>query len=160
MDGNNSRMEKVALEDVEEFLTNATVMKPISRAINASDVAINHFEVDPGDAFSATLHTHLDQEEIFYVLSGTATFETDEGWIDVGADEVVRFEPGEYQQGYNDGDKRVVAIAMGAPPESETVYMVCRTCGERVEPVMRMSQNRDRLDVECSSCGATIANLT
>lgn len=153
-------MEKAAIADIDEFLTNATVMKPISRAINTSDVAINYFEVDPGDAFSATLHTHMDQEEIFYVISGTATFETEEGPVDVGAGEVIRFPPGEYQHGHNDSDTRVVAIAIGAPPDSETVYMECQTCGERVVPNMNMNEDRDRIDVECSSCGGTIAELT
>jgi len=36
---------------------------------------MNYVELAPGDAFPGGLHTHGDQEEVFYVLSGIATFE-------------------------------------------------------------------------------------
>jgi len=52
---------------------------------------------------------------VFYVLSGTATFETEAGEVTVDAGEAIRFVPGEFQQGSNRGDERVVALAPGAP---------------------------------------------
>lgn len=74
-------------------MTTATVMRPVSRALGTTEVALNYFEVEPGDAFSIGFHTHQDQEEVIYVLSGTATWETEDGKITVTAGEVVRFAP-------------------------------------------------------------------
>lgn len=152
-------MQKVSIDNVEHYLTNATVMKPVSRAVNATDVAINYFEVEPGDAFSTTFHTHTDQEEIFYILSGVATWETEEGDISVAAGDVIRFGPGEYQHGYNAGEETVTAIAIGAPPNSETVYLECPACGEREQPSMDMNDDRTAIDVECGACGHYITEM-
>lgn len=153
-------MEKAAIEEVEEFLTNATVMKPLSRAVGATDVAINYFEVEPGDAFSNTLHTHTDQEEIFFIISGTATWETDDGEFVVEDGEIIRFGPGEYQHGYNDGSETIIALAIGAPQETETAYLECQKCGAREEPTMEMNDDRTAIDVRCPECGHEIAYVT
>ncbi len=45
------------------------------------------------------------------VQSGTATFESADGDVRVGAGEAIRFAPGEWQRGHNEGDERVGACA-------------------------------------------------
>lgn len=153
-------MEKVAIADVDGFLTTATVMKPITRALGATDVAINYFEVEPGDSFSTALHTHHDQEELFYLLSGTATWDTPDGELTVDAGEVVRFAPGEFQHGYNDGEETVTALAIGAPADSEELVIECPDCGQRSEPTMEMNDDRTAIAVECPNCGGLVAEMT
>lgn len=60
------------------------------------------------------MHIHVDQEEMFYVVEGSATFGTAEGYYEVVGDEAVRFAPREYQEGKNESDDRVRALAMCA----------------------------------------------
>ncbi len=92
-----------------------SVRRPVSRALATTNFAMNYFELEPGESFSGGLHTHYDQEEVFYVQEGTATFDTEEGQVSVDAAEVIRFDPGEFRTGYNASDERVVAFALGAP---------------------------------------------
>ncbi|MFW5935537.1 MAG: cupin domain-containing protein, partial [Halolamina sp.] len=87
----------------------------------------------PGGGLPGGRHTHLDQEEVFVVLDGTVRFETlaDPAVVDAG--EAVRFAPGEYQTGANDGDSPAVVLAIGAPKGSETVRvpLACPDCDHR-----------------------------
>ncbi|MFB6269910.1 MAG: cupin domain-containing protein, partial [Halobacterium sp.] len=70
-------MERVTVEDVESRpnpMDVHDVRRPLSRELGAEHVALVEYELAPGDQFSGGLHAHHDQEEIFYVLAGTATF--------------------------------------------------------------------------------------
>jgi len=145
-------MEKVAVDDLENHPRVADVQKHATGALDLSDMALNYYELEQGDSFSGGLHTHMNQEEVFYVLEGTATFETPEDEIEVGADEVVRFAPGEYQEGQNESDGRVRALAMGAPQEQgETrTALPCRECGADYHVVHMESEG---FTLECPDCG-------
>lgn len=90
----------------------------VSDALGTEDVAIVHYTLDPGEQLSGGLHTHHDQEELFYVLSGTATFEVGpagDGEVVVEAGEAIRFASGEFQCGRNEADEPLVALAVAAP---------------------------------------------
>ncbi len=147
-------MEKVSIDDVERFMSSASVTRPVGEALGTSDMAINYYELEPGDTFSPGLHTHFDQEEVFYVQSGTATFETKDEAVMVEAGEIVRFAPGDYQRGKNEGDERVVALALGAPQESEQGELLrdCPKCGERTQHWMSMNDEQDAIEVYCLTC--------
>ena len=133
-------MEKVSIEDVD-IVNNPlgvhSVRKPVSRDLGTDSFAMNYFELEPGESFSGGLHAHHDQEEVFHVQEGTATFEVgrDREEHEVAAGELIRFAPGEFQMGKNDSDERVVGFALGAPKarhdfdEMESVVH-CRECGE------------------------------
>ncbi|WP_373189229.1 cupin domain-containing protein [Halolamina sp.] len=131
----------------------------LSESLGLTDFAINHYSLAPGEEFSGGLHTHLDQEEAFYIISGTATFEfTDEPLgetetVEVGPDEAVRFAPGEYQTGQNEGDEPVEALAFGAPEGSEDVRVPgpCEDCGEEA---LQLRFEDDELVAFCPECGA------
>jgi len=66
-------VKRVAIDDVD-VVTNPMgvhdVRKPVSRVLGTEHVAMNYFELAPGDAFAGGVHAHGDQEEVFYVLSG------------------------------------------------------------------------------------------
>jgi uncharacterized cupin superfamily protein len=71
-------MEKIAIEDVEVRNNPLGVHgegRPVSGALGTEHVAMNFFRLQPGESFSGGLHTRHDQEELFSVESGTATFE-------------------------------------------------------------------------------------
>ena len=104
-------MEHIEIDEVETggFGRDAE-MRPLTDALGTEDMAINHYRLDPGEGFSGGLHAHLDQEEVFVILSGTATFETESDAVEVGAGEAIRFAPGEYQTGSNDGEEPVEAL--------------------------------------------------
>lgn len=94
-----------------------SVRRYVSDALATEHLAIVYYELEPGERFSGGLHTHHDQEEVFYILEGTVTFEytMDRETVVLGADEAIRFAPGEFQCGRNCSEERVIAIALGAP---------------------------------------------
>lgn len=156
-------MEKVTIDEVDSWLSPASAKRPLSRALGAEDVAINHYELAPGESFAFGYHSHQVQEEVFYLTSGEATFETEEGEVVVGAGELIRFAPGEWQQGRNDGDGRVRALALGAPAESgeTTILRECSACGERMpQAVERAPDDDGALVTVCVDCGTETGRFT
>lgn len=151
-------MKHVKVCEVGNRKSPATIKRAVGDTLGIEGFALNYFELEPRETFSNTLHTHFDQEEVFYVLEGTATFETDEGQFSVDAGEVVRFEPGEYQKGSNSTDERVVAIVLGAPKESQEASLECPSCGARESPDVERTD--DAVIFECAACGNEINRMT
>ncbi len=149
-------MERVHVEDVDGQMSTADVRRPISKALGTEDMAINYYELAPGESFAFGYHTHHDQEEVFYIQSGTATFETDDGDVAVGAGEAIRFARGEFQRGVNEGDERVIALALGAPRDAQNteMYRECPECGERTQNKIEMVGDKEALATICLDCGA------
>lgn len=149
-------MEKVSIEDVDSWMGPASVKRPVSRALQTDHVAINYYELEPGDTFGFGYHRHPEQEEVFHILEGTATFQTEEGDVDVQAGDAIRFEPGEWQLGRNAGGERVVALALGAPAETSDaeIRKECPDCGERTPASIERADDADALVTVCEDCGA------
>lgn len=98
--------------------------------------------------------------------AGTATFETEYGDVAVGAREIVRFPPGEFQRGWNNGTERAVALALGAPLEygEQIKLWDCPECGERTDSDFDRRVD-DVSDEEftvalCKRCGAETGHWT
>ncbi|MFC7228471.1 cupin domain-containing protein [Salinirubellus salinus] len=149
-------MEHARIEDIDSWMGPATGKRSLTKALGATDVALNHYVLEPGESFAFGYHEHEGQEEIFYVMTGEATFETEDGDVSVGAGEAVRFGPGEFQQGWNRGDEQVVALAIGAPQESgeTTILRECEACGERTGQEIQPTDAKDALVTLCLECGA------
>lgn len=145
-------MDHVSLEDMENHPRVAAVQKHATAPLNLADMALNYYELEPGESFSGGLHTHMNQEEVFLVMEGTATFQTKDDAVEVGENEIVRFAPGEYQEGRNDGDERVRAVAMGAPQEDgETrTALPCQECGAEYHVA---EVTADGVELTCPDCG-------
>jgi len=159
-------MEKIDVDAVEPEphpMGVNTDRRRLSAALGSEDVAIVHYELDTGEQFGGGLHTHHDQEEIFYVLSGRATFDVGPRGDDevvVETDEAIRFAPGEFQIGRNEEDAPLVAVAIAAPgarhdweaiespapcsecdavtghfvrPPEDGFFIVCRECGAETQ---------------------------
>lgn len=149
-------MEKVTIDDVEPSAFGSDVdRRGLSDPLSTSDVAVNYYRLAPGERFSQGLHTHMDQEEVFVVVDGEATFETPDGELTVGEHEAVRFAPGEFQSGKNNGDRPVVAFALGAPRESEDVR-VPQECPECGHENMRAVPADDGFTLRCPECDAEL----
>jgi len=167
-------MQKVAIEDVEtvpHFMGANTTRRPLSRAIEEMGFATTYFELDAGEAFSGGLHTHHDQEELFYVLEGVATFEVREQpggrseSIDVNASEAIHFGREDvYQTGGNESEKPVVGIAIGVPGarhdwEGVEAVLDCGECGQEtahsIVPAGEATRMPDaeEIVVTCRECG-------
>ncbi len=135
------------------------IRKPLSKVLGTTDVAINYFELETGESFSGGLHTHHDQEEIFIILEGTATFEIGQSGdetVTVDESEAIRFEPGEYQCGHNHDDATVRAFAIGAPGAShdwdglETI-IYCSSCEEQTGHNVALEGSA--FSLTCKACG-------
>jgi uncharacterized cupin superfamily protein len=148
-------METVTIDEVPRSVQPATVMRPLTEALGSTDLALNYYELEPGDSFAYAYHEHEVQEEVFYVQRGTATFETEDGDVEVAAGEVVRFPPGEFQRGWNRGDERVVALAMGAPLEygEQVKLRECEACGERTDHDISRVEDGEAVVATCGTCG-------
>ena len=155
-------MRKRDVSDMKSRMGPASVIRPLTDALGLSDFAMNYYELEPGESFAYGFHAHEKQEEVFYVQSGTVTFETVEDEVEVVAGELVRFGPGEYQRGTNRGDERVVALAMGAPQEAgETeILRECEDCGERTPQTLELTEGKDAILTICEECGGETGRFT
>ena len=156
-------MEKVNIADVgaTPSISPATVATFLSNALGTEHLAINYFELAPGDQLGWDYHRHRDQEEVFVVLSGTLTFETDEGDVRVGADEAIRFAPDEFQLGHNREDERVTVLALGAPRGSRALQYrrQCEHCHEETIQDVELDRERRVFVVSCTVCEEPVTEI-
>jgi uncharacterized cupin superfamily protein len=151
-----SDMEHVDVDDLENSIQPAAVMKHLTDPLGLTDLAANYYELEPGDSFAYAYHSHAVQEEVFFVVSGTATFETETGPVEVGPGEAVRFDREEFQRGWNRGDERVVALALGAPLDygEQVKLRDCGDCGEMTDHELSRADDEDAVVAHCNECGA------
>jgi uncharacterized cupin superfamily protein len=145
-------MEQVSIDTCDVASYAGIERRALGEALGAEAVAFNHYVVAPGERI-AGLHAHLDQEEVFVVLSGEATFETLDGKRSVGEGEMVRFEPGEFQSCVNQAGERLVVLAVGAPADTDDlrVPVGCHDC-EAEAMALGFVDGGERL--VCPDCGA------
>jgi uncharacterized cupin superfamily protein len=148
-------MEKVRIDDVENSIQPAAVMRHLTDPLGLTDLAINYYELEPGDSFAFAYHSHEVQEEVFYVFEGTATFETEDGPVEVGAGEVVRFDREEFQRGWNRSDEQVRALALGAPLEygEQVKLRHCPECEEETDTRLSGGEDGESVVAYCKDCG-------
>lgn len=155
-------MEKVDIDDVARWdhpMPNTPGPHRLGDALGTTDVAVNYYDLAPGEGLSGGPHTHMDQEEVFYVLDGSVTFEVAELAEDVqlGPGEAIRFAPGEVQHGYNDGEEAAHVLALGAPAESDDIRSpgACPACGEEVLLQVTVADDGSGMTIDCPECGET-----
>ncbi|MFB6142629.1 MAG: cupin domain-containing protein [Halorientalis sp.] len=148
-------MDRTDVDAVADRMGPADTKRRVGDALGATDVALNYYELAPGDSLGFGYHRHGDQEEVFYVASGAVTFETEGGNVTVAEREAVRFAPGEWQLGTNEGDERAVVLAMGAPadPDETEMRRECPDCGTRTEQELELTDERDAIRTRCVECG-------
>lgn len=147
-------MEKVSIEDVENSIQPAAVMRHLTGPLGLTDMAINYYELEPGDSFGFAYHNHEVQEEVFHIFEGTATFETGDGPVDVAAGEIIRFDREEFQRGWNRGEGRVRALALGSPLEygEQIKLRHCPECGEQTDNRLESEEATESVVAYCKEC--------
>lgn len=148
-------MERVALDDVDPTAFGDGVLRRgLSEPLATEAVAVNYYTVPAGEELPSGLHTHSDQEELFIVLAGEAAFETlQAGVVTVEAGAAIRFAPGDYQSGRNDGDGELELVAIGAPKQTADtrIPFECPECGILG---LRLDAGADGLVFTCPECDA------
>jgi uncharacterized cupin superfamily protein/ribosomal protein L40E len=156
-------MNRVTVDACDVASYAGIVRRNLGEAVDVDAMALNHYTVAPGERI-AGLHAHLDQEEVFVVLSGEATFETLDGKRAVTEREAVRFAPGEFQSCTNRTDERLVVLALGAPAGTDQlrVPVGCHAC-EADAMALEFAAGEERLvcpecdaerTPECPECGS------
>ncbi|QPV62513.1 cupin domain-containing protein [Halosimplex litoreum] len=150
-------MQRVDIDDVEPTTMGSDIdRRGLSDPLGTTDFAVNRYRLEPGERFSEALHAHMDQEEVFVVVEGEAVFETTGDPVTVGSGEAVRFAPGEFQSGRNDGDGELLAFAMGAPRDSEDVR-IPQPCPECDQENVRAVPADEGFDLVCPECGTEVS---
>ena len=51
-------MERVRVDDVENDVQPAAVVSKLTGPLGLTDLAVNYYELEPGDSFAFTHHSH------------------------------------------------------------------------------------------------------
>jgi len=155
-------MRKVTLSEMDSRMGPADLILPLTDALGTTDVALNYYELDPGESTAYGYHVHSGQEEVFVPVEGELTFETGEGEVTVGEGELLRFGRGEYQRSRNATDDRVRVLVLGAPQEAGETEILrdCATCGGRTPHDLEMADDRSAILARCGECGDVTGRFT
>jgi uncharacterized cupin superfamily protein len=108
-------------EAVEPTPDRPCVQRSVGDAAGLENVALNLYEVEPGEEIPLAYHYHDDQEEVFYVVAGELHVETPEGEKVVPEGHLFVVEPDSPQRAFNpeDADEQVRTLVLGAPPTDD-----------------------------------------
>lgn len=104
-------------ESVDPTPDRPCVQRALGDVAGLENVALNFYEVEPGEQIPLAYHYHDDQEEVFYVESGELHVETPEGEQVIPEGNVFVVEPDSPQRAFNpaDADGPVQTLVLGAP---------------------------------------------
>ncbi|UPV75660.1 cupin domain-containing protein [Halorussus limi] len=108
-------------ETVEPTPDRPCVQRAVGDAAGLENVALNFYEVEPGEQIPLAYHYHDDQEEVFYVEAGDLRVETPEGQRVVPEGSILVVEPDSPQRAFvpEDADESVRTLVLGAPPTDD-----------------------------------------
>jgi uncharacterized cupin superfamily protein len=94
-----------------------STQRSLSGAAGLDQLGAHVYEVDPGEQIPLAYHYHDQQEELFYVLSGSLAVETPDEIFSVDADEAFVVEPESPQRAFvpESADEPARALVVGAP---------------------------------------------
>ena len=106
--------------DVEPVDDRPCELRRLGEAGGVETMAINRFVAAPGEQIPLAYHFHEEQQEAFYVLSGTLAVETPDGTETVGTEQLFVADAKSPHRAYNptDATAPVTVLALGAPPVS------------------------------------------
>ncbi|ELZ95327.1 Polyketide synthase curC [Haloferax mucosum ATCC BAA-1512] len=110
----------VDTETVEPVSDRPCELRRVGSEAGLETVALNRFRAVPGEQVPLTYHYHTEQEEAFYVLSGTLFVETLDGTFEVPTDGLFVADPESPHRAYNpeDASEPVELLALGSPAVS------------------------------------------
>lgn len=86
----------------------------------ASSCSVTCVKTPPGEGSPAGLHKHL-VDQLFYILSGTMSFEIGEKYYQAGPGTLVVFPAGVPHRNWNGGTEATVHLAINSPLPDPTV---------------------------------------
>lgn len=89
----------------------------LRRALGVSSFGINHMLLRPGER--GRIHSHAHQEEVYLVLRGTLTVETEDGARDLADGELMRVAPEVRRRLVNLGPGVCSVVALGGSGEHQ-----------------------------------------
>ena len=107
----------VALEDVPDAFGGQYPgeMRFFTGHLGSEQIAFTHRRMPPGSGGKGSYgHRHREQEEIYFVISGTLQFKLEDEVIDVGPGTAVRVAPDTVRSVWNDGpdDAELVMVSV------------------------------------------------
>ncbi|HET7324922.1 MAG TPA: cupin domain-containing protein [Halococcus sp.] len=111
-------------EGVEPSDDRPCTLRRLAEPAGLEHVAINRFRAEPGEMLPLSYHYHDEQEEAFFVLSGTLSVETPDEVYEIEENELFSVDPGSPQRAFNpeSATSAVCVLAIGAPPVSGDVH--------------------------------------
>lgn len=105
-------------DDVEVPEGRPCEYRSLTDAGDLDEMAMNLFRAEPGEQLPLAYHYHEQQEEAFFVLSGTLFVETPGQTYEVPEGHLSTVDPESPQRAHNpeDAEERVELLAVGAPP--------------------------------------------
>jgi len=96
--------------------------RAIGEAVGLESASVNRYDAEPGEQIPLAYHSHDEQEELFYVVSGTLTVETPGREYLLGEGELFVAEPESPHRAYNarSATEPVRVLAIGAPRADDT----------------------------------------
>jgi quercetin dioxygenase-like cupin family protein len=116
--------EVVDSRDVSPAKGRPCELRRLTAGTELSTLAVNRYRAEPGEQIPLKYHSHDEQEEAFYVLSGTVVVETPDGEYTVESGSLFAVTPESPHRAHNpaDADAAVEVLAMGAPADEGSVY--------------------------------------
>ena len=107
-------------DELESLDNRPCELRRVSASAGLETVAINRFRAEPGEQLPLVYHYHEQQEEAFFVHSGTLHVETPDGEFEVPTGSVFAARPEAPHRAYvpEDATEPVEVIAIGSPPVS------------------------------------------
>lgn len=147
-------METVGIDQIEPSpVPDESTCRRLTDSVDTTELALNHYRIAPGDGLPGGLHAHMDQEEVFFIIEGTATFETLNGLVEVTASEAIRFARGEFHSGKNTAESDLVVLAIGCPRETEDIRIPV-SCLDCSNDTLQLDLSGDQLTFRCQNCAA------
>lgn len=111
-------------DDVDTTDDRPCSMRRLAEPAGLERVALNRFRAEPGEMLPLAYHYHDEQEEAFYVISGTLSVETPDGTYEIEENDLFAIDPGSPQRAFNaeTATAAVEVLAIGAPPVSGDVH--------------------------------------
>ncbi|WP_380679908.1 cupin domain-containing protein [Salinigranum sp. GCM10025319] len=124
----------VETDAVEPAPDRPCTLRRLSEPAGLERMAMNRFEAAPGEQVPLAYHYHDEQEEAFFVISGTLHVETPDEEYVVPAGSLFAVDPGSPQRAFNpaDASETVELLAVGAPAVSDDAHAY--DPAEREEP--------------------------
>jgi quercetin dioxygenase-like cupin family protein len=100
--------------DTEPSATSRTIQRVLGPQVGITSLDLRCIKTPPQEGSPSGLHTH-DQDQVFYVISGTMKLEVNGAEHEAGPSSLVIFPAGVPHRNWNEGPEPTVHIAINAP---------------------------------------------